>query len=262
MQPLSFVFPAILLLVLVGCQQDSKTGIKGNNNNDNQVAITEKGDVNINKGNININEKPKTIAETGIVPEDILTKIHPGVSLAFTKGLLGEAKIRENYGDPGLRDMEAFSGKPIDREKYGNRPFVYVWNFNNASIQVLTKDNNSIDVITLIKQLPNSADTFTIYPLNYKLGNLRYADLKCNDSPKKDYSSKFYSIYINCYFGNPGNYYNFEFGAYEGGSVKYEGKMVEYGGKIADDFWTTPFNYVSLASSGHETMRINWTYLR
>jgi hypothetical protein len=235
-----FTLFTLLLLVLAGCQQESRTGISGNDNDNNQIAITDTGDI-INEGDVNINESPKTIAQTGIIPEDILTKIHPGISVAFAKELLGEANIRDQYD---------------------NSPITYVWNFSNASIQIMTEDDNSIDVVTLVNPSPTSTDKFDIYPLGYSLGSLTPSDLECGTPPEKDYSSKFYSLSITCYFGNPGNYFYFEFGAFEGGKVQYGGDMVAYGGEIADNFWTQPFNYVSIAYSEEETTSIYWSYLR
>ncbi len=223
----------ILLTLILGCQSNKKTGIDGNNNNNNQVIISEQGD-------ITINDKPKTIKETGIIPENILSQLNPGTSINFTKELLGEPKIQEDLEDESQNKTET----------------IYVWHFNNAFISIRSIDNQSIETITLIKSSMEQSDKFTIYPLNYELGNLQYSDIKdlC-ESSQKNYSSKFYSLFTKCYFGNPGKYYSFEFGLFEGGNVIYN--------QAIDDINVGPFNYVSISSNESNFSNIFfWGYYR
>jgi hypothetical protein len=44
-----FLTVPLFFFIVTGCQQKSPVGIDGNNNDNNQVAITEKGDINIKK---------------------------------------------------------------------------------------------------------------------------------------------------------------------------------------------------------------------
>lgn len=202
-------------------QQDIKTGILGNNNNNNRVEITD-------NRNQTINNQSKTISETRIVPENILTRLHPGVSIKYANSLLGEPSI-------------------IDQGS------VYVWNFDNVSIGIASDDNQSIDAITLIKVSMEQPDKFIVYPLNYSLGILRYVDLRdYGCSPiEKDYGGKHSGQYTKCFFGNPGNYWNFEFGVFNGGRILYE---------YMDDVNSEPFNSVTIYRN--DGLRIYQGFLR
>jgi hypothetical protein len=247
MQTLSFIFLAIFSFVLIGCQQDTKTGIRGNNNSDNQVAITDKGDININKGNININEKPETIPETGIIPEDILTKLNPGVSLEYTRQLLGEPNVHENL-------LKEANGEFVPSEQE-----MFVWRFKNAFIAILSEGGKSIDGITLLKKSMEQPDKFKIYPLDYELGALEYSNIsnEC-EPPKINAGAKQYYVFTKCYFGFPGKYWNFEFGLFEGGGVFYgEPSKANINGNIN----TGPFNYVSIGHDEAKIFPIAWNYL-
>lgn len=204
-------------------QENNKIGIMGNGNNNNQVVIAD-------RSNVTVNDRYKSISETRIIPEDILAKLHPGVSFDYVKEVLGQPHI--------------------------HRDDISVWNFNNASIQVNTdKDDNSVGAITLVT---SSMDTFLVYPLNYKIGELKYLDVKDICEPlRHDYGGKFSSWRANCYFGNPGNYYNFSFGFFEGGKISYRGQEL-----VGIDLNEGVFNSVSIARSGEDTAAIYWEFLR
>ena len=178
-----------------------------------------------------INGNPKPIPDTDIIPENILHQIHPGVSLEYAKRLLGEPKFRTTTLTSNI------------------------WNFKNASIEIYSNDNHSIDAITLMKTSMDYADIFSIYPLSFYLGKLTHSDLENHNCspPQQDDSSKHYEIYIICYFGNYGNYYHFRFGAYSGGKISRPNLS-------AID--SAPFNYVSVAYDENKTSSIFHGYLR
>ncbi len=200
-------------------RQNIKAGIIGNNNSNNKVDITE-------NQNITINNQSKGIYETRIVPKNILTKLYPGVSIKYAKLLLGEANIVTEAS-------------------------VHIWHFDNASIHIASDDNQSIDAISLVKASMEQPDEFTVYPFNYLLGTLKRDDLKdYGCSPvKEDHSFKDYGVYTKCFFGNPGNYWKFEFGIYRGGRIAYANP------NHTIDISSEPFNIVCI-SRNNSTIRI------
>jgi hypothetical protein len=78
------IYHIIVVFVLVGCQQYSKTGIRGDNNNNNQVVITD-------KGNIIINDRDKAVAETSPSP--------PTPTIPKYSGKIGHLKAGKEFID-------------------------------------------------------------------------------------------------------------------------------------------------------------------
>lgn len=142
------IFVAFLsAIILFGCQQQMKTGIAGNDNDNNRVVVAD-------NSNITINDKPKTITESQIVPEDTLKKIYPGVSVNFATELLGEAKI--NY----LGKIGSIVTQSLRSANF------YTWHFDNVFIQITSEDNQSISTITLMKRAMERATRY-IYDLSF-----------------------------------------------------------------------------------------------
>ena len=127
-------FLILVSVLLINCENKSKTGIKGDNNTNNHIIISEK---------TTIYNKSKTLNE---IPNDILDIIYPDVPIDKFKSLFGIAN------------------KSFKNEKYT----AYYYNLNNYEVILHTLDNISISSICFqSKHIKPYIKMGKYCPLNY-----------------------------------------------------------------------------------------------
>lgn len=141
------------------------------------------------------------------IDRDILRDIHPGTSLERARAILGPPYREREMWLPGEGRVGGVS---------------LIYKFANLYMQVESRDNREVDIVTIMKHDTRQKDRFEIYPLRYELGKLKLGDIRpqCG-SLEVHTASKDAVVFTECSFGYPGFYYYYTFGVYVGGGVYY-----------------------------------------
>lgn len=125
--------------------------------------------------------------------------------------------------------LEGFSlSTPIEliKEKLGapHKLYTYrdskdlIYHFDDFSLKIRTKDNETISTITIL--LLNFSKNIEVIPKGNKpnliLGDFKFGNLLYGyQEAIREVSGKDGWLWVDCYFGNPGLYYNYRIGIYE-----------------------------------------------
>lgn len=168
------------------------------------------------------------------VPKDVLSEIHPGTSLSRAREILG-APYRESEV---WRETGSMGGTSL------------IYKFANLYVQIESLDDKTIDLVTIVKPSMRDRDLFDVYPLDFKLGQVKFGDVMsyCGKLEVRT-SSKDAEATLECYFGNPGNYRYYTFGTYIGGGIWHETLKfsVDLEEKVTGDVAGTRPNFVSIS---------------
>ena len=123
--------------------------------------------------------------------------------------------------------------------------------FNDIYLQVTSKDGITAMSVDVLLRRHRAFTTFPVYPLKFVLGRLKLSDvLDGNNHLQREYSSKFYCIFTNRYFGNPGNYHHYLFGVYSGSGIrgpKFTWDNINC--RLQSDPARIPINWIKISSS-------------
>ena len=172
--------------------------------------------------------KPKLGSQK--LPRDVLDHVHPYVTRDLVQAKLGNAKYVNG--------------------KFESYPF------SDAALQLLYSDDGAVETVAIVafKVSKFRFSPLPIAPLDYKLGKMSFGDVWDEGThPKKDYSSKHWSLHVDQYSGNPGKYWNWRFGVYSGGGAhctefRYDYKL----DKFRCDPKSILINWVEVSSSESE----------
>lgn len=132
-------------------------------------------------------------------PSNILEHIKPGVPIE---------RVREELGAPHRK---------ADRQ--------YCYLFSDLCVQIDTEDDVCVDAITVALRRMDWRSKFIIYPLQIVLGKTTFLEiLDAETKIEFDKSSKHYHFWVTCYFGFPGLYLNYAFGALEAPGIIWQGE--------------------------------------
>jgi len=89
------------------------------------------------------------------------------------------------------------------------------YRFANALLQI-NYDGDSIKSVTLVTLRLRWPNRFRIFPFDYEIGKSKFSDIFETSSQgaidcKLDYSSKFFCLWKQEYFGHPGRYFYYSF---------------------------------------------------
>lgn len=96
------------------------------------------------------------------------------------------------------------------------------YRFANALLQINYKDDwiESVAIVSLKMRWPNR---LTVFPFDFKIGATTFEEIReygeMEKSPMKmevDFSSKFYCLSYESYFGHPGRYFHYNFALFSG----------------------------------------------
>jgi hypothetical protein len=175
---------------------------------------------------------------TNKLPRDFLASINVGTSIEYVKEKLGTPKTYFQRPD-GVTQLG-----------YG---------FENLGIMIQSKDGKKVDALLLI--LNSLEKSYPLYPLigsSYKftLGKMQFKDLNRQLKDFKiELSSKGGIIYIDDYFGNSGEYYNYRFANYMGYGCGFDRTTdwsVEDFKTLKGSFLNEIINYVFITNDSKE----------
>jgi len=132
--------------------------------------------------------------------------------------------------------------------------------FSDVFVQIVSKDGTTVSSADVLLRRISPFTIFPVYLLEYVLGKSTLASILDSDSEiKKEYSSKFFCVYVNRYFGFPGKYNHYTFGVYSGPGIrapkyKWNNKI----NKLESDPNRVLVNWVRITSSKEEAVTPNF----
>lgn len=128
-------------------------------------------------------------------PVNLFEQVQPYASLNY---------VKEKFGAP-----------------YRSDNICITYRFKDVFVQITSKDALTISSVDVLLRKSRQFATFRVYPLQYVLGKIKLSDvLEKHTTIKKENSAKFFSFYVERYFGFPGKYFYYTFGLYSGPGVR------------------------------------------
>jgi len=152
------------------------------------------------------------------IPNDILDSLEVGISLEKMKEILGIADI-------------VYESKESELFENGRDAFIYLYHFSNGAIKVASKENNSIDTITIFS-IFDKKTSIRFYPNPFEeegsgvLGKTKLSESIFENNVVHHFSERtaretYFGVEV--YYGRMGGYLNYTyFGRYSENFDKYE----------------------------------------
>ena len=158
-------------------------------------------------------------------PRNILKHITPGVTVEKVKELLGAPY----YDDQGR----------------------LIYKFKHLNIEFKVESDRITTIILLLKNF-GFRRKYPIHPTKYTLGKTTLGDVIHNqENLGVEVASKHGKVWIERYFGNPGYYWNYTFGIFDGPSAQYPHDFPEFSTseqRIFGDYDDLKVNFIAVSN--------------
>jgi hypothetical protein len=152
-------------------------------------------------------------------------------------------------------------GTTVDKVKellhtpYYNDDNRMTYKFKNANLEI-KKDENKVSTMILILKNFGFRNKYPIHPTDYTLGKVKLRDIiNSQENVGVDISSKHGQVWIERYFGNPGLYWYFTFGIFNGPGALYPYNFPKFSTedqKVYGEYEDLKFNFIAVSKNSNE----------